>query len=73
MQWTKPKRTIDLETGAPFIWNDTVEVAGYIVPARYTPTAATFLHPSRVPLDLLRELNPDHPYIPKAQEDRHGC
>lgn len=59
--WKRPKRTTDTMTGAPFVWNDTVRVGGLLVPCRYTPNAATFLHPTRVPLELLQQLNP---YVP---------
>lgn len=57
MRRERPKRTVDLKTGAPFIWNATVRVDGVLTVACITPTRAFYLHPSRVPADLLRTLN----------------
>lgn len=55
------RRTIDLQTGKPFRWNDTVQVRAYgrywVVPARHTQRVADYLHPDRVPATLLARLN----------------
>ena len=51
------KTTTDTFTGKPFRWNCTTEVHGVTTPAYETTRAATYLHPDRVPADLLNKLN----------------
>lgn len=58
MRHNKPPRTEDTVTGQPFVYNGTTNCGGWIVPSRATPSHTTYLHPSRVPLPLLRALNP---------------
>jgi hypothetical protein len=53
------KTTRDLHTGRPFHWNTTALYYGYKVPAQCTQRDFCTLHPSRVPLQSLRQLNPD--------------
>ena len=53
------KTVIDTFTGRQCSWNSTVRYCGFVVPALHTANDAWHLHPSRVPLDLLRQLNSD--------------
>lgn len=55
------RTTTDLYTGKPFRWNDVVRIRDFdiLTPARYTSRTATHLDPHRVPVKLLRELNPE--------------
>jgi hypothetical protein len=56
--------TTDTYTGRRFAWNTTARVEDehhgkLIVPARESRRGFVWLHPTRVPFPLLRELNPD--------------
>jgi hypothetical protein len=56
------KHTIDTLTGKAFYWNVTVRDSNnFIVPAIETDTRSTYLHSTRVPYPLLRDLNPNKP------------
>jgi hypothetical protein len=54
------KTTTDTYTGKRFRWNETVRETrtGLLTPSRCTSRDSTWLHPGRVPVALLRELNP---------------
>lgn len=60
------KTTVDMHTGTPFRYNTTVVYQGKVVPCRVTRCSATHLHPSRVPAELLAELNP---HIPQPEPE----
>ena len=53
------KRTIDTYTGKEFRWNTVASYCGKWVPARITSRTFRFLHPDRVPVQLLTDLNSD--------------
>lgn len=56
------RTTTDTYTGKPFRWNETVRYDGYVVPCKSTKNDSVWLHPSRVPDDLLAELNDGRTY-----------
>jgi len=60
----KMRTTRDTLTGKPFRWNsvdiyEAPDGTRTFVPARYTSTTATWLHPTRTPVLLLAKLNRD--------------
>jgi hypothetical protein len=65
--------TRDTHTGKRFRWNITAtwpSVGNLCGPARCTSRTATELHPTRVPLALLTELNPGVDVEAKLREHR---
>lgn len=57
----KQRTTTDTYTGEPFRWNDVVLVGSVRTVAKSSRRAGVemWLDPSRVPAELLRELNPE--------------
>jgi len=66
MSAKRARVTYDALTGRQFYWNGTCRVRTrdghtWVVPQLMTPKRAEYLHPNRVPPELLAELNPNPP------------
>ena len=55
--------TTDTYSGKPFRWNETIVMYGIVTVSRVMKTKTVDLHPSRVPVRLLNELNPGRRFV----------